>query len=105
ERGAGATPGHEERSTPERSPSQSALAAAPPTPMSQTLGELQLPPVPELLETERQFAAAGVDPLWSEGMEGHILGEISQLTGLELVGLQVECKTTLCRLFRSDPCA
>jgi hypothetical protein len=71
--------------------------------MAQALGELKIPPIPELLETERQFAAESVDPLWSQRMEGHILGEISQLTGLELVGLQVECKTTLCRLQLVEP--
>jgi hypothetical protein len=72
--------------------------AGAPAPIGEALEELKLPPVPELLETERAFAAEAVDPRWSQEAEAHILGEIAQITGLKLVTLQVECKTTLCRL-------
>lgn len=71
---------------------------SPPTPSTDALEELKLPPIPELLETERAFAAEAVDPSWSREAEAHILGEIAQVTGLKLVTLRVECRTTLCRL-------
>jgi hypothetical protein len=82
----------------------------PPAPMTEALEELKLPPVPEILDTEQAFAAEAVDPLWSQEAETHILSEIAQVTGLKLVTLRVECKTTLCRLHvaqqelsRTDP--
>jgi len=75
----------------------------PATPMTQALEELQLPPVPELLETERAFAAESVDPLWSTATEARILGQISEIAGLKLASLNVECRTTLCRLQFVEP--
>jgi hypothetical protein len=77
--------------------------AAGPTPITETLEELRLPPVPELLATEREFNSESVDPEWAGRTEAYILGEIAQLTGLELVGLHVECRTTLCRLRLAEP--
>jgi hypothetical protein len=83
---------------------------SPPAPISEALEDLKLPPVPEILETERAFAAEAIDPRWSADAEAHILAEIAQMTGLKLVTLRVECKTTLCRLHvarqelsRTDP--
>jgi hypothetical protein len=71
---------------------------SPPAPITEALDDLRLPPIPELRETERAFAAEAVDPRWSPEAEAHILGEIAQVTGLKLITLRVECKTTLCRL-------
>ena len=71
--------------------------------MTQALGELELPPIPELLETERAFAAESVDPTWSTQTEARILGRIAEITGLALVSLNVECRTTLCRLQLVEP--
>ena len=68
------------------------------TPISQVLNDLQLPPIPELLEAERAFVAERVDPAWAGATEGHILGEIARTTSLELVTLQVECRTSMCRI-------
>ena len=69
-----------------------------PAPITEALEDLKLPAVPEMLETERAFAAEAVDPQWSPQAEAHILGEIAQMTGLKLITLRVECKTSLCRL-------
>jgi len=44
------------------------------------------------------FRAESVDPLWAQGMEARILDEIAQIAGLELFALQVECRTSLCRV-------
>lgn len=70
----------------------------PATPISQALEDLQMPPMPELVEAERAFAAERVDPAWASAMEGHILGEIARTPSLELVTLQVECRTRTCRV-------
>jgi hypothetical protein len=43
------------------------------------------------------FAAERVDPLWAPEMEGNILGTIAQ-AGLQLVTMQVECRTSMCRV-------
>ncbi len=71
---------------------------SPPAPITEAIEELKLPPVPEILETERAFAGEAVDPGWSPEAETHILSEIAQVTGLKLITLRVECKTSLCRL-------
>jgi len=51
-----------------------------------------------LRKTERAFDAEGVDSLWSLPTEGRILGEIAQITGLEALTVQVQCRTTMCRI-------
>jgi hypothetical protein len=79
------------------------LAQTVPAPISEALEELKLPPVPELLATERALAAEGVDSSWSTATEASILGKIAQVTGLALVSLRVECRTTLCRLQLASP--
>lgn len=70
----------------------------PATPMSQALEDLQIPPIPELLETEREFAAQNTDPDWSTATEARILDQIAGIPGLSLASLNVECRTTLCRV-------
>jgi hypothetical protein len=70
----------------------------PATPMSQALEDLQIPPIPELLETEREFAAQSTDPSWSTATEARILDQIAGIAGLALASLNVECRTTLCRV-------
>jgi len=47
---------------------------------------------------ERDFANESRDPEWSAGMEGRILAEISQLSGLAAYLIEVDCRTTRCRL-------
>jgi hypothetical protein len=46
---------------------------------------------------EQAFAAERVDPLWATGMEGTILGQLAQ-ANLQLVTMQVECRTSMCRV-------
>jgi hypothetical protein len=52
---------------------------------------------PELAGMEQAFAAERVHPLWATGMEGNILGQIAQ-ANLQLVTMQVECRTSMCRV-------
>jgi hypothetical protein len=67
------------------------------TPMGQKARSAQFLANPELAGMEQAFAAERVDPLWATGMEGNILGEIAQ-ANLQLVTMQVECRTSMCRI-------
>ena len=58
--------------------------------------ERRMPLLPELLETDRAFAAESVDPAWSTATEAGILGRIAEIPGVAYVSLNVECRTTLC---------
>jgi len=65
--------------------------------------ELPIPPIPEFAETVRDFASQADDALWSGATESRIFGEISQATGLGVSDIQVDCRTTLCRVQLSNP--
>jgi hypothetical protein len=86
--------------TPERSPLP---GEAPATPMAQALanqqnraGDHAFPP--ELAEGEREFAAEPIDGTWAPGAEASLLSTFAQVPGLELVDLQVHCRSTMCRV-------
>jgi len=57
-----------------------------------------VPPKPPKMIDFATFSAEPIDPLWSQGMEARILEELAQITGVELLGLQVQCRTNLCRV-------
>jgi hypothetical protein len=63
-----------------------------------------LPRVPNDPHTSL-FATERKDPSWSDFTEAQILGEISRLSGLSLVTITVECRTTLCRVQSAFPTA
>jgi hypothetical protein len=66
-----------------------------------TLQGVELPP--PLLDSERTFVAEPVDPLWASTTEARILGEIATLPGRSMFTLQVECRSTICRLQVAEP--
>ena len=68
------------------------------TPMEQKAQSARALIDPGLASIEKAFAAERVDPLWAPGMEGNILGQLAQAKGLRLVTLQVECRTSMCRV-------
>ena len=49
-------------------------------------------------QKENVFVAEPVDPLWSRSREAEILGQIAQISGLRLINIEVECRTSMCRL-------
>jgi len=57
---------------------------------------------PELDGIDQAFAAERVDPSWATGMEGNILGQLAR-ANLQLVTMQVECRTSLCRVQLISP--
>lgn len=65
--------------------------------------ERRMQPIPEMLETERAFAAENVDPSWSTAAEAGVLAGFAAISGLSLVSLNVECRTTLCLLQFVEP--
>ena len=60
--------------------------------------ERRMPLLPELLETDRAFAAESVVPAWSTATEAGVLGRIAEIPDAAYVSLNVECRTTLCLL-------
>lgn len=96
---------------PERSPLP---GEAPATPMTQLLtetqqnmivrntpGEIGIPP--QLAEGEREFAAEPVDSTWAPGAQVELLGRFAEMQGLKVIDLQVECRSTMCRVQVTQP--
>ena len=73
------------------------------TPMAQKAQSARALIDPGLASIEKAFAAEAVDPLWASGMEGNILGHLAQANGLQLVTMQVECRTSMCRVHLMEP--
>jgi hypothetical protein len=75
----------------------------PPTPMAQLLAEREQEFPPEVAEGEREFAAEPVDATWAPAAEAEVLSKFAQMPGLKLLDLQVECRSTMCRLQLIQP--
>jgi hypothetical protein len=73
------------------------------TPMEQKAQSARALIDPGLASIEKAFATESVDPLWASGMEGNILSHIAQAKGLQLVTMQVECRTSMCRVHLMEP--
>lgn len=98
--------------TPERSPLP---GEAPATPMAQVLADRQQNTIiqnygrdntgvpPELAEGEREFSAEPIDGTWAPSAEAKLLSTFAEIPGLELIDLQVHCRSTMCRLQMTQP--
>jgi len=73
------------------------------TPMEQKAQSARALIDPGLASIEKAFAAEAVDPLWASGMEGNVLSHIAQAKSLQLVTMQVECRTSMCRVQLVEP--
>jgi len=92
----------EARAGPVSSATRSPLPGeTPPTPMASLMPGREVPP--ELVEGERAFAAEPIDAAWAPGAEADLLAKFAQMPGLTLIGLQVECRSTMCRLELLQP--
>lgn len=58
---------------------------------------------PGLVEGEREFGAEPVDAMWAPGAEADLLAKFAQMPGLKLIDLQVQCRSTMCRLQLTQP--
>ena len=84
-------------------PNTNVIAATPPprgTPQNAEDLRAASPALAPIIEAnERTLAAEDRDPYWSPDMETRIVNEIAQKAlGLEITDLQVNCRTTLCRV-------
>ena len=88
-------------------PEQSAQEPRPPpSPSSSSPVQSQTPSLLSRVPNDPHtsvFASESNDPSWSDFTEGQILGEISRLSGMSLITIDVECKTTLCRVQSAFP--
>ena len=72
------------------------------TPMEEKAQSARALVDPGMAGIEQAFAAERVDPFWATEMEGHILGQLAQ-ANLQLVTMQVECRTSMCRIQLVEP--
>jgi hypothetical protein len=95
----------EESSTPQTETGAEASQTAAPMPPEIEYLRVRYPFFAGMIETaERDLGGQGKDPLWSGAMEARIVGEISQKAlGLEITDLQVDCRTSLCRVQMTFP--
>ena len=49
-------------------------------------------------ENEKAFMVELLDPLWSRSREAEILSAIAQINGFRWLTIEVECRTSMCRL-------
>jgi hypothetical protein len=77
----------------------------PSTPMANLMAWRQngRSPPPELIAGEHEFAEEPVDGTWARGKEADVLAKFAQIPGLKLIDLQVECRSTMCRLQLMQP--
>jgi hypothetical protein len=54
--------------------------------------------LPSVRENEKAFVIEPLDPLWSRTREAEILGQLAQVGGARLSTVEVECRTSMCRL-------
>ncbi len=72
------------------------------TPMEQKAQSARALVNPGMAGVEQAFAAERVDPLWATETEGNILGQLAQ-ANLQLATMQVECRTSMCRVQLVEP--
>lgn len=97
--------------TPERAPLP---GETPATPMTQMIADRQHNVImrqteagtgipPGLTQGELEFAVEPVDAAWAPGAEADLLAKFAQMPGLKLIDIQVECRSTMCRLALTQP--
>lgn len=58
---------------------------------------------PDIVTGELQFAAEPVDSTWASAAEADVLATFAQMPGLKLIDLDVECRSTMCRVDLTQP--
>ena len=98
------SPADETDTSPAPSVTESPLPGeTPSTPRANLLTDRQREFPPEMVAGEREFAAEPVDATWAPGAEADLLAKFAQMPGLQLLDLQVECRSTMCRLQLTQP--
>lgn len=73
------------------------------TPLMEIFARAGREPPARLVTVEREFLVESVDAAWASVTEAGILAKIAEESGLKLLNLQVECRTTQCRLLLTVP--
>jgi hypothetical protein len=88
-------------SNDQRSPQAASSLLTPPTAMARALQiwqDRRITAPGGFAAADKEFVAEAIDPLWAPAMEARIVSEIAQISGLKLVSILAECRTTMCRL-------
>jgi len=72
--------------------------AATPAVVLQMVDQRGLNVLPIVRENEKAFMIEPLDPLWSRSREAEILEQLAQVSGVRLSTVEVECRTSMCRL-------
>jgi len=75
----------------------------PSTPMADLMAARNADTPAELAENEKEFFAEPIDTTWASGAEAALLARIAETPGLQLTELQVQCRSTMCRLQLTRP--
>jgi hypothetical protein len=59
--------------------------------------------MPQIVAGELEFAAEPIDATWASGAEAEVLAKFAQMPGLKLIDLQVQCRSTMCRIELTQP--
>ena len=79
-------------------PLRSEVPATTPAVVLQMVDQRGLRVLPSVRENEKAFVIEPLDPLWSRSREAEILGQLAQVSGVRLSTVEVECRTSMCRL-------
>lgn len=58
---------------------------------------------PDIVAGELEFAAEPIDSTWAPAAEAEVLAKFAQMPGLKLIDLQVQCRSTMCRIELTQP--
>jgi len=84
-----------------RDPPPPAQAAAPSEAVEQYREPARAIPAPP--DWAANFAAETIDPEWAPRAQTDIVSRFAEQPGLELIALQVECRTTMCQVQMTQP--
>jgi hypothetical protein len=90
--------------TEQRAASEPAPATSPAI-VLEMVDQRGLKVLPIFRENESAFVLEPIDPLWSRSREAEILGQVAQVSGLRLLTIEVECRTSTCRLQLTESAA
>jgi hypothetical protein len=61
------------------------------------------PPIPAPPDWAANFAAESIDREWAPRAETQIVSRFAEQPGLRMLALQVECRTTMCKVLLTQP--
>jgi hypothetical protein len=90
------------RELPTREPLPQPARAAAPSEVVEPNREAA-PPIPAPPDWAANFAAESIDREWAPGAETQIVSRFGEQPGLQLLAIQVQCRTTMCEVQMTRP--